>query len=246
MNNNYHTQLNQNPHNNILNDIAANHSLQQNIVGTPIKKSSNELNRMQQQQKFVQMNLPNNYENPNYYTNNPQNGDEIELTDNGNNNGVDTVNQDMEAAHINQRLQEMKQNEQQHQQQQQQQQQHQIPQIPNYLQKNYNTHQNYIPQQNLKSNLKPYPKDLMVHQNNNAVISTEKKPLSSNNFIEYIAIPLLLIILFILLVHPISSNVSKYIAPINSTKGMVTRGAILAIAYIVIRFVATNIENKKN
>lgn len=60
-----------------------------------------------------------------------------------------------------------------------------------------------------------------------------KKP--NNKIKEYVVMPVILVILFVILVHPSTSKMmEKYIPSLESTKGIIVRGVILAILYIVI------------
>lgn len=54
---------------------------------------------------------------------------------------------------------------------------------------------------------------------------------------EYVIMPIILLIAFIALVHPTTSNfLEKYVPAMNSMKGYFVRGIILVIIYIVARF----------
>jgi len=60
---------------------------------------------------------------------------------------------------------------------------------------------------------------------------------SNKTIADYVIIPVLIAITFILLVHPtISGYIEKYLPPMNGIKGYAIRGIFLAVLYIVIRF----------
>lgn len=62
---------------------------------------------------------------------------------------------------------------------------------------------------------------------------------------NYIVIPVLLVIFFIILVHPKTSKfLQKYVPPMKDMKGFLIRGMILAIAYIVVKLVADSTKKK--
>ncbi|XWV26131.1 hypothetical protein QJ857_gp0949 [Tupanvirus soda lake] len=70
-----------------------------------------------------------------------------------------------------------------------------------------------------------------------------EKPQSK--MMEYIVIPILLIVVFVALVHPKTSSIlEKYLPQLTSTKGILIRGAVLAVLYIVIRFIASSMSKK--
>ena len=59
----------------------------------------------------------------------------------------------------------------------------------------------------------------------------------SNATTDYIIIPVLLIIVFVFLVHPKTSGfLEKYLPKMASMKGYLTRGLILALVYMVVKF----------
>ncbi|AGC02023.1 hypothetical protein H012_gp436 [Acanthamoeba polyphaga moumouvirus] len=61
-------------------------------------------------------------------------------------------------------------------------------------------------------------------------------PAKKNNFVEYIVIPIILIIIFVFIVHPKTSKiVNKYLPTPKSFLGLVSRGVVLALGYIIIR-----------
>ena len=61
-------------------------------------------------------------------------------------------------------------------------------------------------------------------------------PKPKNNILtNYIVVPIILIIIFIFLVHPkTSSLLEKYLPKMNSNKGYLVRGVVLAILYIIV------------
>lgn len=138
------------------------------------------------------------------------------------------------------------------------------PQIPNNInnnnqQKVYNAkHKHYQPVQNKDENntdslvidLSPVKEEKKI---NNDMDKKKKKPKSEskkdkkkkiNNkskksnskklIANYIIIPIILIIVFIILVHPKTGFLNKYISDIGSSKGIIIRALILALVYIII------------
>ncbi len=68
-----------------------------------------------------------------------------------------------------------------------------------------------------------------------------KCPPKPNNIVTYGVIPIVLIITFIILVHPKTSSIlGKYLPPMTSMKGYLIRGVILAVVYVVLRLVTQN------
>ncbi|XWV24883.1 hypothetical protein QJ856_gp0900 [Tupanvirus deep ocean] len=66
-----------------------------------------------------------------------------------------------------------------------------------------------------------------------------------NKTMEYIVIPILLIVVFVALVHPKTSAIlEKYLPQLTSTKGILIRGAVLAVLYLVIRFITSSMSKK--
>ncbi|AUV58511.1 hypothetical protein [Bandra megavirus] len=62
-------------------------------------------------------------------------------------------------------------------------------------------------------------------------------PAKKNNTVDYIIMPIILIILFVFLVHPKTSKIiGKYLPQPRSLLGLVSRGLVLAVAYVIIRF----------
>jgi len=68
---------------------------------------------------------------------------------------------------------------------------------------------------------------------------------SENNMVSYIIIPLLLVVIFVILVHPKTSKIlEKYLPKMDSMKGYAVRGLILAIAYVIVKFVTSSMGKK--
>lgn len=68
----------------------------------------------------------------------------------------------------------------------------------------------------------------------------------NNTVVQYVVIPILLVIIFVALVHPKTSAIlEKYIPKMTNMKGYLVRGAILAILYIVIITITNMIGGKK-
>lgn len=66
------------------------------------------------------------------------------------------------------------------------------------------------------------------------------KKKKSNSTVNYFIIPILLLIAFVVLVHPRSSKLfGKYLPPLDKLSGMFVRGLILAILYVVVFFVTS-------
>ena len=70
------------------------------------------------------------------------------------------------------------------------------------------------------------------------------KPKQSNVMINYVIIPIIIILVFVSMVHPKTSKIiNKYLPPMEKISGMFARGLILAIVYVVARLLT---EPKKN
>uniref|UniRef100_A0A6G6ACP3 Uncharacterized protein n=1 Tax=Borely moumouvirus TaxID=2712067 RepID=A0A6G6ACP3_9VIRU len=62
-------------------------------------------------------------------------------------------------------------------------------------------------------------------------------PAKKNNIVEYVVIPIILVIIFVFIVHPKTSKiVNKYLPSPKSFMGLLSRGVVLALGYIIIRF----------
>lgn len=69
-------------------------------------------------------------------------------------------------------------------------------------------------------------------------VITEKESDKKSKIVEYAVIPILLLVIFIVLLHPKTSGLlSKYLPPITTNKGILYRAGILAVSYILITFV---------
>ena len=65
-------------------------------------------------------------------------------------------------------------------------------------------------------------------------------PFDSNRIINYLVIPILLFILFIILVGPFfSEHITKYFYPITEFKGYATRGGFISVSYMIIKFLTS-------
>jgi len=86
-----------------------------------------------------------------------------------------------------------------------------------------------------KSNKLPYPPRNMMPPMNMPYFPENSPPPKNKH---YILIPILLIVAFIFLVHPkTSSMLGKYLPSMNTTKGIVIRGVILALFYVIVSFI---------
>ena len=84
----------------------------------------------------------------------------------------------------------------------------------------------------------------MNHQNSMFTgIPPNPKPKKDTTFTNYIIIPLLLAICFVLLVYPTTSKfIEKFVPPMINMKGYLIRGLILGLVYMVIKFTADSIQ----
>jgi hypothetical protein len=65
------------------------------------------------------------------------------------------------------------------------------------------------------------------------VIKKEEKGIKN----EYLIAPICLMFVFFIIVHPLCANLlDKYIYPLNSTKGVLTRTLIIGLSYIAIYY----------
>lgn len=98
---------------------------------------------------------------------------------------------------------------------------------------------NILPKSN-NSNNSNNLKNTMPNLKSISTNSNVDKTKSSNKMTDYFIFPLLLLIIFILLVHPYTSKyLDKYLPPMKNIKGYAIRGLILAIAYIVIKLLVS-------
>jgi hypothetical protein len=94
-------------------------------------------------------------------------------------------------------------------------------------------HQNNKTQHNI--NKRNQPDDQINHQHK--IIYLQKK---ENITTQYVVIPIFLLILFIILIHPTTSfYLDKYLPPAKDIKGISIRAFILIIAYVIIRYIST-------
>jgi len=68
--------------------------------------------------------------------------------------------------------------------------------------------------------------------------------LVENNCADYLIIPVVLLIMFLILVHSVTNQyLDKYLPPMKDMKGYFARGIILVVIYIIVRFII-NVVNK--
>ena len=66
-------------------------------------------------------------------------------------------------------------------------------------------------------------------------VAIKKEERSIKN--EYLIAPICLMFIFFIIVHPLCANLlDKYIYPLNSTKGVLTRTLIIGLSYIAIHY----------
>lgn len=100
------------------------------------------------------------------------------------------------------------------------------------------TSQNQIMSQN--KNREPRHKHRHSRSNHDTPVAITV-PVETNNTVEYIIVPGILMAIFIFLVYPSSSTfLEKYIPPMKDLKGYAIRALILGALYIAIRFVVEN------
>lgn len=237
MNNNYHTQIDKN---NMLNEIAADKHLlqkQQNYQGTPInhhhpsqaqllqqlqlqmtQQQLQQLNQQQlnQQQMLYAQQLAQQQQNGNIQ---PQPvsalvDDELELTES---KSDATKSDNKEKNRINKQVQQL---------------------IQPHQHSPHSRSKQLLPQSPLPSFPPSFPLPLpSIPVSGNRRNCNSKGNTESNMMVDYLITPLILIVLFVVLVHPKTSGIlDKYLPSITNFKGLLIRGAILAITYIVIRF----------
>lgn len=239
MNNNYHTQIDKQ---NMLNEIAQNNHLlqQQSFQGTPVGKNQSQnqsqgqsqnpqstqlmqqLYTQQAAQQATQNQLYNQQMNNNGNTGNTDLDDieEIELSDLKPTQAPVPIPTSNPASKINNQIQQI------------------LPQA---------TTPQAIQTVSTAQPLPIQPQSIPAHPLPPASITTDvksNKP-ASNAMVEYVVIPILLIIVFIVLIHPKTSGMmDKYLPSINTTKGILVRAVILGMVYIIISFIANTM--KKN
>jgi hypothetical protein len=75
----------------------------------------------------------------------------------------------------------------------------------------------------------------------------ESNTKKENNMIDYIIIPILLILIFVILVHTSTNKyLERYLPEMNSLKGYVVRGTILAFLYVIVRLISGMMSKTKN
>ena len=84
---------------------------------------------------------------------------------------------------------------------------------------------------------KVLPRKQTMEPFKNRAIVAEKKSTKKNTIYEFIIIPIVLLVLFIFLAHPASSKLLKFLPNLNSKKGYILRGVILAVVYIVLQYI---------
>lgn len=238
INNNYHTQL-ENPKN-MLNDIAASNKLleQQTVYQGQFNQNTQQpihKDNVPQYQQYVQQ-PQYNLMNTNIRKNEL---DEIELSEPKQETKKKIINeQPVEQKNIDVK-------------QFQQTTQPQMINVPTIL--NRGTSQdpmNHVTAQDtvghlgttqpntINKNIQPTAKNQHVNKTN---VSQK-----NNNTMKYIITPIILLIVFIILVHPGTSKIlTKYIPPLTSMKGYIMRGLILVIFYYIL-IMFSGSKNKKN
>lgn len=109
-----------------------------------------------------------------------------------------------------------------------------------------------VPKDNLpiKSILKKPPQQLVTKQSEQSgkINNPKKKSVSTSVFpgkmtIEYVIVPIFLLLIFVILVNPYMSNIlSQYISPLMDTKGYLIRGGILSLSYMIIRYFTSSTD----
>lgn len=236
INNNYHTQL-EKPKN-MLNDIAANNKLldQQSLYQGQFNQNTQQsLHKDNMSQQYVQQ-PQYNLMNANIRKNEL---DEIELSE---------PKQETKKKIDNEQHIEQKTNVKQFQQMSQP----QMINVPTILNHgmtqdpiNNGTTQETVgymgSNQSLAINKNTQPQ-IIKSQNNNKT----NVPQKNNNTMKYIITPIILLIVFIILVHPSTSKLlTKYIPPLTSMKGYIMRGLILVIVYYIL-IIFSGSKSKKN
>lgn len=259
MNNNYHTQMDKQ---NILNEVAANNNLlqqqMQHYQGTPINKPHTipqavtqplpmqqltpqqimYTQMLQQQQNHrvgssdagqIFTTIPQQQELQQLQQLQQSSNDEIELSDTKPNENpmADSKVNDNQNQQINKQIQQVLQNN-------------------NNDQVNFNKVQQLpkkmqtaaLPMQPL---LRYPPQQLPPPQLPAPAPAKSCKP---SKLTDYIIIPVIILVAFVLLMHPSTSKyLSKYLPDATNTKGILMRGVILVIIYVVARFI-TNMTGK--
>ena len=272
MNNNYHTQMDK-QNNNMLNEIAANNNLlqqqqqqqqqqMQHFQGTLINKNN---------QPNTQMNIPTNQQVLRQINPQPNVGTNLQMNPN-----PQIMQQQMAYAHqLSQQAQQnqlyqqhMNNNIQQNENDEIELSEPKLEQIPKPIQtldtvkKNQQINNkiqqlihNPVEGQNQIQTQTQHiiPKNDVKLQNhskkaiNPCPIKYIPVPKQENKVVEYVVIPILLIIVFIFLVHPKTSRIlGKYLPKMKTMGGFVVRGSILAIIYLIIRILANSMEKNKN
>lgn len=262
MNNNYHTQIDKQ---NILMDVASSNNLLQqqvqNYQGTPIKKTTNlnpQLNQQQsiyqqqmnQQQMNQQLNtqvnqqqiIPPlnqqinqqqfNQQQPIYQHQLNQQNAPIYQQSNQNNSYINVPKNEEDEIDLSEPKPEIKSSIMQTNVDKNQQINRQIQQFVQNTKNNKNNkeditsrNQNTIPRSN---HVQPQIRYVTVYKS------------CSNTMAKYIIIPISLIIVFALLIHPKTSKLfNKYLPNINKISGILLRGVILAIVYIIITLITS-------
>lgn len=222
MNNNYHTQMDKQ---NILNEIAANNNLlqqqMQNFPGTPINKPMVQTPSMQpltpQQIMYTQMVQQNSRMNTQGQTQLfPTIPQQTQQT-----------NEDEEAKPIELSSDRPVDNDNNDKQKQQI-----NKQIQQVLHSNNQTKKPDKPAPKMQA---PYPS-----LPPNLPYPLPPPPAPTSKMSEYVIMPIVIFAAFVLLVHPSTSKYfDKYLPSITNTKGLLIRGVILVIVYVVARFILT-------
>lgn len=236
MNNNYHTQMDK--QNNMLNEVAANNNLlqqqMQNFQGTPINKTVQQTQQltpqqimyaqmMQQNQKMVPQG-PQGPQSQPFQQTQLQTDDEIDLSDikpeskpeNNSNKPIDKQNQQ-----INKQIQQV---------------------LQNNTNSNPNLNPNPIGAQTKPIKAPTLPKKLPIVPYHPLTTGNFPPPAQQNKsqskLTEYVIMPIVILVAFILIMHPSTSKFfNKFLPSSRSTKGLFVRGLLLAIIYVVARMI---------
>lgn len=253
MSNNYHTQLDKQHKMNETTTMDANNQMLQyqmhNFQGTPINKGTPMMHSMPSMHPMPPMPPmhgmypPNSYFNPQFSqpsskTVTPTSPSELELTEEKietppsipaiekkkiNDKVQKIINTQLDQPEIKSTAKNVSGK--------------QIPMQPHpYMQQPMNVQYPMHPSYPMQPPQFMPPQQFMDQQNNQNPIPPGNK---NSKLINYLVIPILLIIMFIILVHPTSSGfLNRYLPAMIDMKGYAVRGAILAILYVIVTFFA--------
>ena len=112
------------------------------------------------------------------------------------------------------------------------------------MQKINNQLQNVINKQVPQNVTKPI-QPTMVNQSISTPVPQTVCKSKTNIAVDYIIIPIILVIIFVLITYPKTSKIlRKFLPPMRNLKGFIIRGLILAIAYIVVRLLFNTVRPK--